>query len=273
MKRRILAVLCAFVLAVVGSLAIVAYVRAADDRAVAGREAAWVLVATQRIPAGTTAARVRADALVERIVMPAGTVPADALTTLDASLDGLAVTADIQPRQLLLRGMFDEPAQVRGGLSLPAGKVAISVEMTAAGRVAGFVRPGSTVAVFDTFTVQEGSGRIPAGDGLASRHDYNHATRVLLPRVEVIAVGERGTADVATSAPTGAATSGAAAGGTTGGTAKGGATVLVTVAVTQAEAERLIHATQTGTLYLALLDETSAIEPGAGVDNNSLFPE
>jgi pilus assembly protein CpaB len=271
MNRRILAVLCAVVLAAVGCLAVAAYVRAADERAVAGREAAWVLVATERIPAGTTATRIRAAGLVERVVMPAGTVPADALTTLDANLDGLAVTADVQARQLVLRGMFGEPAQVRGGLSLPAGKLAISVEMTAAGRVAGFVRPGSTVAVFDTFTIREGSGRLPAGDGLASRHEYNHATRVLLPRVEVIAVGERGTADAATSAPSTAASPPAGAAG--GGTAKGGATMLVTVAVTQAEAERLIHAAQTGTLYLALLDEASAIEPGPGVDNNSLFPE
>jgi pilus assembly protein CpaB len=269
MKRRILAVVCAVVLAAVGCVAVVAYVRTADERAVAGREVAWVLVATRRIPAGTTAARVRADGFVDRVVMPAATVPPDALTALDDDLDGLAVTADVQPRQLLLRGMFGESAEVRGGLSLPAGKLAVSVEMTAAGRVAGFVRPGSTVAVFDTFTVQDGA-RIPAGDGLVNRHEYNHATRVLLPRLEVIAIGERGTAGAATSAPSAAAAPGAA---TTGGAPKGGATMLVTVAVTQAEAERLIHAAQTGTLYFALLDEASAIEPGPGVDNNSLFPE
>jgi pilus assembly protein CpaB len=99
---------------------------------------------------------------------------------------------------------------------------------------------------------------------LSSRHDYNHATRVLLPRIEVIAVGERGTNGAATSVTAGAAAATAAV-------TKGGATVLITVAVTQQEAERLVHGTQTGKLYLALLDDTAKIAPGPGVDNNTLF--
>jgi pilus assembly protein CpaB len=266
-KRRVLAVGVAVALALAGSVAIVAYVRGADQRALAGREAAWVLLATRRIPAGTTGATLRARGLVERVAVPAATVPADALAELPADLDALALSADVQPRQLLLRGQFAEPTRLTGGLTLPEGRLAVSVEMTAAGRVAGFVRPGAMVAVFDTFTVQEGKGRIPAGDGLSSRHEYNQATRVLLPRVEVIAVGERGTSGAATSgtAPT-------AAPGGAGAAAKGGATVLVTVAVTQPEAERLVHAAHTGALYLALLDDTAAIEPGTGVDNNTLFP-
>jgi pilus assembly protein CpaB len=48
-------------------------------------------------------------------------------------------------------------------------------------------------------------------------------------------------------------------------------TVLVTVAVSQREAERLVHAAQTGMLYLALLTESSHLTPGPGVDNHSLF--
>lgn len=266
MRRRLLAVLVALALAVLGSLAVVAYVRAADERALAGREAVSVLVATKRIPAGTTVARVRAGGYVERVVMPAGTVPGDAIGELDPALDPLALTAEVQARQLVLRGMFAEASGLTGGLAVPEGKIAVSVEMTAAGRVAGFVRPGSSVVVFDTFTMQEGRGRIPAGDGLTARHDANHATRVLLPRVDVIAVGERGTAGSV--AGPGAASPSPG----TSGKAKAGADLMVTVAVTQEEAERLVHAAQTGTLYLALLDDTAKIEPGPGVDNDSLFP-
>jgi Flp pilus assembly protein CpaB len=268
MSRRILAVMVALALAVLGCLAVVAYVRGADRRALAGQEAAWVLVATKRIPAGTTAADVRDRGYVERVAMPAATVPKDAMAKIDAALDSLALTADVQPRQLLLGGMFDEATRTSGGLALPEGRLAVSVEMSAAGRVAGYVRPGSKVAVFDTFTTQEGRGRIPAGDGLSVRHDYNQATRVLLPRVEVIAVGERGTTGAATSATT----NDAVATDTKATSTKGAATMLVTVAVTQQEAERLVHAAQTGTLYFALLDDTAKIEPGAGVDNNTLFP-
>jgi pilus assembly protein CpaB len=271
MKRRILAVLVALALALIGCVGVVAYVRAADERALAGREAVWVLVASKRIPAGTTAATIRSGEYVERVAMPAATVPAGAIGELATELDALALTADVQVSQLLLRGMFGQSTRLSGGLALPEGKLAVSVAMTAAGRVAGFVRPGSKVAVFDTFTMQEGKGRIPAGDGLSSNHEYNHATRVLLPRVDVIAVGERGTAGAATSEPTAGASANTAAKGDSGA-AKAGTVVLVTVAVTQAEAERLVHAAQTGTLYLALLDDTAEIEPGPGVDNNSLFP-
>jgi pilus assembly protein CpaB len=268
-KRRLLAILVAVALAAVGCLAVVAYVRRADERALAGREAVWVLVATSRIPAGTTGAQIRDGGLTNRVAMPAATVPADAFERIDDQLAALTVTADVQPSQLLLRGAFGESTRLSGGLGLPDGKVAVSVEMTAAARVAGYVRPGAKVAIFDTFTVRNGKGRVPSGSRLTDNYDYNHATRVLLPRVEVIAVGERGTAGAAIAAPADAAAGDEPAGGKE---AKAGTTMLVTVAATQGEAEKIIHASLTGTLSLALLDDTATIEPGLGVDNNSLFP-
>ncbi|GAB1692167.1 Flp pilus assembly protein CpaB [Krasilnikovia sp. M28-CT-15] len=270
MRRRLLAVLVAAVLAGIGCIAVVAYVRGADQRALAGRQAVWVLISTQRIPAGTSAAAIRGGGYTERVAMPAETVPATALGELDAQLDTLVLTADLPPSQLVLRGMFAEPSEVTGGLAVPDGKLAVSVQMTAAGRVAGYVRPGSRVAVFSTFTMREGRGRVPAGDGLSSGHDYNQATRVLLPRVEVIGVGERGAAGAATAGDTTAAAPDGS--GSSGSAAKAGVTMLVTVAVSQQEAEKLLHVSLTGTLSLALLDDTATVEPDAGVDNNTLFP-
>lgn len=266
MRRRLLALLVAVVLAAAGCVAVVAYVRGADRRALAGRQAVWTLVATKRIPAGTTGAQIRDGGYAERVAMPAATVPANSVEKIDDQLAALAVTADLQPSQLLLRGMFGESTRVSGGLALPDGKLAVSVEMTAAGRVAGFVRPGSKVAVFDTFTVRAGQGRVPSGTRLADNYDYNHATRVLLPRVEVLAVGERGTTGAATSTPDGETATKDAK------DAKAGLTVLVTLVASQDEAEKLVHGSLTGTLSFALLDDTATIEPGAGVDNNTLFP-
>jgi pilus assembly protein CpaB len=48
--------------------------------------------------------------------------------------------------------------------------------------------------------------------------------------------------------------------------------LMVTLAVSQADAERLIHGTQTGALYLALVNDSSVVKSGPGVDNDSLFP-
>jgi pilus assembly protein CpaB len=274
MKRSILAALVAVVLAAVGCVAVAAYVRTADKRALAGQKAVRVLVVRKMIPAGTTGEAIRAGGYTELAVMPAATVPADALGGIDAPLLGLAVTADQQPRQLLLRGAFDAPIVHKGGLGVPDGMFAVSVSMRVPAEVAGYVRPGSSVAVFDTFTVAEGKGpgQVPAGDGLATQHDYDQATRLLLPKVQVLAIGSRGTpgaqvgpqpAPQPTPSPSGSTIS--------GGQQADTGSVLITVAVTQDQAQRLVHAAQTGALYLALLGDGTEARPGAGVDNYSLF--
>ncbi|HET6213927.1 MAG TPA: Flp pilus assembly protein CpaB [Micromonosporaceae bacterium] len=261
MRRRMPLILLAALLALLGTAGLLLYVRSADARALAGKQAVTVLVATQRIPAGTSAARIRAEGYVQRVRMPAETVPADTLASLD-DLGKLVLTSDVQQRQLVLRGMFGDASAVTDGLAIPKGKVAVTVLLGAPQQVAGYVRPGSKIAVFDTYTTLDGKGRVPAGDGLSRDHNANQATQLLLPRVEVIAVGGNGSGGETSTQPTDAASPGAAA--QTG-------SVLVTVAVTQHDAERLVHAAQTGTLYLALLTESSTVTPGPGVDNHSLF--
>jgi pilus assembly protein CpaB len=258
MKRSVIAVAVAAVLAMLGTLAVLVYVRSADSRALAGKRAVNVLVATKRIPAGTTGARIRSGGYVEVVSMPQSSVPVDAMSAVDTSLEKLAVNADVQSRQLLLRGSFGAPTATTGGLALPEGKIAVSI--SAAGTVGGFVRAGAEVAIFDSFATDQNSN-IPDGERLSSGKNIHQVTRVLLPRVEVIAVGDK-TASASTTSTT--STDGSTPNPETGAT--------ITVAVNQEEAERLIHALQTGTLYFALLDESSDIKSGAGVNNSNLFP-
>jgi pilus assembly protein CpaB len=80
----------------------------------------------------------------------------------------------------------------------------------------------------------------------------------------VVAVGQL----AAATGDGGAKTSGALASDNAGVT---GDTVLVTVAVDQRQAEKLIHAAQTGAIYLALVTDSSKTAPGAGVDNRTVF--
>ncbi|NJC84341.1 Flp pilus assembly protein CpaB [Planosporangium mesophilum] len=275
MKRSILAASVALVLAAVGCVAVLVYVGAADERALSGQKAVRVLVARKQIPAGTTGQAIKSGGYTEVVTVPAATVPADALGDIDASLAALAVTADLQPRQLLLRGAFDVPSVHNGGLPIPDGMLAVSVSVRTPAQVAGYVRPGSTVAVFDTYAVAEGKGSggpVPSGDGLATAHDYNQATRLLLPKVQILAIGGRGTPGAQVGpqpAPSASATSGS--GATSGGQSGDTTTVLVTVAVTQDQAQRLVHVAQTGALYMALLGNGTEAKPGPGVDNYSLF--
>ncbi len=265
MKRSVVAALVAIVLALVGCAAVVLYVRGADARALAGQRAVTVLVVHKTIPAGTTGKQIVDGGYTEPVTVPASTVPADALSTVDGDLLTLAVTADQQPRQLLLRGAFDAPTVHSGGLSVPDGMLAVSVAMHVPAQVAGYVQPGSSVAIFDTFNVAEGKGRVPAGDGLSSSHDYDQATRLLLPKVTVLAIGGRGTPGAATSPQPVATGSGS------GSTQTQSDDVLVTLAVSQDQAQRLVLATQSGALYLALLGNGADVRPGDGIDNYSLF--
>ncbi|MGH3713627.1 MAG: Flp pilus assembly protein CpaB [Micromonosporaceae bacterium] len=266
MIRRVVAIVIAVVLAVVGTVLVLGYVKTADARAIAGKQAVQVLVAKERIPAGTSVAKIRANDLVEKVTMPASTVPASAIGGFEKSADDLVVTAEVQASQLLLRGMFSEKVKSTGGLSIPKGKIAVSVQLETPEQVAGFVRPGTTIAIFNTFNMIDRTHRESNGEGLRLKDGVNQATKMLLPKVEVIAVGAYGTPGTKTSD-----------GKTTKATAENKqkasqlGLLVVTVAVTQAEAERLVHALRTSSLYLALVTDDSDVKPGAGVDNHSLF--
>jgi pilus assembly protein CpaB len=253
MKRRLLSIGLTLLLAAVGTIAVLVYVRNADARAMAGKRATPVVVADTRVPAGTSAEAALRNGWLRLEKMPAETVPTNALGEISAELAKLVATADIQAGQLLLKSMFAATKPTAAGLPIPEGKVAVSIELGAPQRVAGYVKAGSQIAVFDTYTVLDEKSRTPSGAGLEKQHESTQVTRLLLPKVEVLALGAPPNPNVKS--------------GDGGG--QGG--VLVTVAATQAEAERLIQRAQFGTLHFALLTDSSQIAPGNGTDSRSVF--
>src|SRR5207244_390721 len=122
--------------------------------------------------------------------------------------------------------------------------------------VAGYVQPGSQIVVFDTIKLL--GPHKESGENSQGGATDNWFTKVLLPRVEVLAV------------------SAAAPARTNVGT-DGGGQLLVTVAADQLEAQRLIHENTHGNLYLGLLSESSKTSTGSSVDNfgteNPVFPD
>jgi pilus assembly protein CpaB len=111
--------------------------------------------------------------------------------------------------------------------------------------VAGFVSPGAEVAIFLTSPEAGPNGQ--------------DATRLLLPRIPVIAVGATTVTPRTTT------------------NAAGGQTVeqlprtLFTLAVDQDEAEKVMYAAGHGELTFALLTEESTVKPGPGVTGEDLF--
>ena len=131
MKRRVLTVVVAVLLAVLGTAAVLAYVRQADNRALEGQKAVTVLIAQKVIPSGTSANTAVQDGLLTSQRLPASSVPVDALTSITPALGPLVTSAVVQPGQVLLRPMLVTPAQATatGALAIPRGMVAVTIPL------------------------------------------------------------------------------------------------------------------------------------------------
>jgi pilus assembly protein CpaB len=250
-KRRVLTVVVAVLLAAVGTLAVLAYVHQANKRAVAGLKVVNVIVAQSSIPSGTPAGQALRDGSLSAEKLPVASVPAGAVESITPSLAGLVTSATVQPGQLLLRPMLVAAAQVTGGIAIPLGKMAVAVQLCVPEAVAGYVSPGSYVAVFDTYGSSSSSNLQRTCD--TGHQETGSETRIVLLKAEVLAVGQA-PAGAQSSSSSGTAT---AVDGPASSASSQQGVVLVTLALSQPDAERVISIAETGLPYLALLTPTS----------------
>lgn len=244
MGRRTILLVAAIVVAALGTVLVWLYVNRAENAALAGQQPVEVLVATSDIPAGTTGAQIAQSGLSELRRLPAASVPPGALSDLTPVASQLT-TATVFTGQVLIGSMFGSEVQSGGGLNLPRGTMAVSVSLGDPQRVAGFVSPGSDVAVFLT------AQNVDRADGAQ--------TALLLPRVLVVAVGPRTVSSTATS-------------GSQPSNGEQIPSAILTLALTQGQAQQLIHAQATGQLYLGLLDDNSAVSSSTrGTTNDNLL--
>ena len=253
MKRRVLTVTLAILLAVLGVAGVLAYVHKADSRALQGMRAISVLVAQGQIPGGTSVNSAQQSGLLHSETLPASSVPLNAVHSITPDLGALVMSARVQPGQVLLRPMLVTPAQLTGGVSLPAGMIAVSVNLCLPEAVAQNIAPGSEVEVLNTWAPK---AVITAGPNCTGPHAEQAGgkarTRVILPRVEVLSLGAAGGAGHGTSTSTSvfARNSSDPAPSTQAGAIN---SVTVTFAVTPTAALRLVQIAETGLPYLALL--------------------
>ncbi len=153
---------------------------------------------------------------VQAVNVANNAVPPGALADL-AVVKTLKTVVPVFKGQILMSRQFAE-SSATGGLPIPAGKNAVSVELSDPARVAGFVQPGSKVVVYA---------------------QVDSKSTVLLPSASVIAVGP---ATQLGAPPADSATA----------PNKGVATTIVTLALTTDESNKLIGALGV-TLYLGLL--------------------
>jgi pilus assembly protein CpaB len=247
LKNRVLIIIVALLLAVLGTGGVLVYLHGADSRAVAGMKAVTVLVAKQRIPGGTSAADAQQAGLLGSETLPATSVPQNAIRSLTAGQGSLVMSSDVQPGQVLLRPMLVTATEVKSGLAIPKGMVAVSIQVCLVQAVAGNIQAGSEVAVFDTYATKSLSSQQECSASQTKITGTVH-TRIVLLRALVVAVGQAASLQT-TQTGIGQSSSSSASG-------QNNATML-TLAVSQADAERLILLQEAGLPYLALVTSTS----------------
>lgn len=264
MTRRILTIIVAIVLAVIGTGAVMIYIKQADQRALAGQKAVSVLVATQQVPAGTTAGAALRDGFLQAQKLPSESVPADAVRSIGPAISGLVLSGNLPSGQLLLRPMLVTKTVAATGLAIPTGMVALTVQMCLPKAVAGYVRPGSQIAVFNTFFKgKQGAVTVSCtGDSWQSGVKEIH-TRLVLTNVSVLAVGSASAGSTGTTGTTTTTTGifSQSNSSSSSSSSSTNATLMVTVAVSQADAERLILLAEAGIPYMALVTASSGTKP------------
>lgn len=243
MDRRRVLLIVAVVVAVLGAAMVFVYVRSADDRALEGRATAQVLRATAIIAPGETIEDAQAAGKLALQATPNDQLLAGFQTATEPLAGRVALTT-IYPGEQIIDSKFGATTSVQSSLQIPEGQIAISVNLTDTARVAGFVNPGSSVAIFTNGTDEAGG------------QPY---TRVLLPRVTVIGVGSTTPVSTTTTDETGASTT------------EQLPRTLLTLALGQDDAERVVFASANGELTFALLTDSSTVNPGPPVTAADLF--
>ncbi len=187
MGRRILAIVVAAVIALLGAFLVLVYAKTADSRAVAAASPQSVYITTKSVPAGTSLKEALRLGDVERTTVAAASLPKGALTTVDDENSALLALTDIAAGQYVLAAAFGETPVGEKAIVVPPGMLAMSVQLSDPARVGTFVTPGSNLTIFATFKMKK------LGDSKAVEQFNSadiHGTSVLLDNVQVIAMGK-----------------------------------------------------------------------------------
>lgn len=248
MNRRRILLVAAAVVAALGAALVFLYVRSAETRAEEKFDTVEVLRATQQIESGETAEAALASGKIALEAVARDQIIGGA-TDDGTQFQGKVALTTVYPGEQLLPIKFGGATDVESAssLTIPEGQLAITVNLTDTARVAGFVNPGSEVAIF-----LSGTALAPTNE------DF---TRLLLPKVTVLGVGSTTQVTTTTTDETGAQTVEALP------------RTLFTLALNQQQVEKVLFAQGHGELAFGLLNGASQVRPGPGTTAPDLFVE
>jgi pilus assembly protein CpaB len=241
-RRRLLAAFAALVLLVVGTLVLLAYVRGADARALAGTRTVEVLVVDQPVPAGTTGDEMAP--FVTTKTMPAMAALDGRVTDL-SDLTGRVATVDLQLGEQLLDSRFVRPddLQALGTVTVPDGLQEISVLLEPQRVVGARLSAGDAVGVYLSQVLPDGTGQ----------------TSSVLHQVLVTQVqGAPAPVDPAADAETVTAVAPVES-------------LIVTLALTAKDAETVVFGMEHGTLWLSLETDGDETAGTRVIDPNTIY--
>ncbi len=256
MTRRILGIMAAAILALVGTISLVGFVAGAEERALEGEQLMEVYVVTEPIPAGTIGAEI--DELIAVEEVPVKVRALDAVDNLVTLADRVAAV-DLQPGEQLLDSRFIEVSDFTDreiGVQVPEDMLEVTVPLDPHRAIGGLLEPGQTVAVLASFDESEQESGLVELNGQEvalpqtvadeTEQTYPASTDLLLRKALVSAVqdtrvnagfnDDEEDTDRLNTAPEGQ--------------------LLVTLALEPANAERVVFAAEQGRLWFAIERET-----------------
>ena len=179
--------------------------------------------------------------------------PTGALGAVTPENSALLAINQVNPGQILLSTNFAAELPDVTPVSMPDGLIAIAISLGDVQRVGNFLRPGAEVVIFNSYTTGRRRGtprarppqpRRPHRRGCSStaRSCWASARRPPPPTTNP---------DGTTTAPVPSS--------------------LITLGVDQAEAEKIILASQTGSLYFGLLGDGTEVVLSNGTTAGNLF--
>ncbi len=155
MKKKLIALLSAAALVLVGVVSLITYANGAEDRAFKDAKLVEVLVVRSEIPAETPANRITSAVQLKKV--PASVRADGALTDLDAVQD-LATNTNLVPGEQVLRKRFGAVVGKSKASALPAGMQEVSISVSAPRTPNGKVKAGDKVGIVASYAAKGGDG-------------------------------------------------------------------------------------------------------------------
>ncbi len=211
-------------LSLITATSVFVYTSGIESRMRSEQKLVPTLMARQAIPVGMSLSSAFSSGLIEVREVAKQTLPFEAISAVDSKNGALVALYELQPGQFITTPNFGERATNTSALKIPQGLLAVTVTIGEPEKVATFLQPGSEIAIFGTVDSSSGGKN-------------TKITKVLFPRVQVLAIGNQLVAGDSSKAPVTSSN-------------------LITLAVSPAQAIKLINAVRSLSLYFALRSDS-----------------